>query len=282
MAHGEFPTYWSAARNLGLMPEYRSSPFVTALVLLCLGAIGECAVDRRKALRFLAARREATGFVRFFQEGIDPDLDDTAVVNYVLLSDRFDRWSYRALAHRIAAVERMAGLFPTWIRPTPDARNDVDPCVTANVLRFLGVLDVPAADAWHALRQTVLNPAEGTLYYESPAALLFLTTTLPDDLRARVLQSPELDRLALDLVDRFTADPHRSPIDVAMTLSVASVAGVTVAGRDALCQALLDWQTGCGSWPPWGAFRAFNYWGSPSLTTALALHALFRHRAAGA
>jgi len=282
MAHGEFPTYWSAARNLGFMPEYKSSPFVTALVLLCLAALGEGPVDRRKALRFLASRREATGLVRFFQEGIDPDLDDTALVNYVLLSEGFDRWPYRPLARRVAAFERVDGLFPTWIRPSPDAKNDVDPCVTVNVLRFLGALDVPAGDAWNALRRSLLDPPEGTLYYESPAALLFLTITLPNDLRSRVLQSAELDRLACALVDRVTADPGRSPIDLAMTLSVASVAGVNVAGRDALCQALLDGQTASGSWPSWAAFRAFNYWGSPSLTTALALHALVSHRVAGA
>jgi hypothetical protein len=284
MEHGEFATYWSATRNLGLVPEYKSSPFVTALTLFCLAEAKECPVDRRRSLRFLAGRRDPTGLLRFFEEGIDPDLDDTALVNYVLMVHQFDRWPYRALARRLAAIERRRGLFPTWIRSGLNAPNDVDPCVTANVLRFLGAMQVPADDAWAALRRAVLDAAEGkgTLYYESPAALPFFAATLPIELRRRVLQPEELSHLAHSLVDRFSADCHRSPIDVAMTLSVAAAAGVGVAARDELSRSLLDWQTDGGGWPAWAVFRAFNYWGSPALTTALAIHALLSHRAAGA
>jgi hypothetical protein len=284
MAHGEFPTYWSRTKSLEVAPEYAASPFVTALVLFCLHDVDACAADLRdRALRRLAAWRGRDGLVRFLADGIDPDLDDTALVNYLLLAHRFDRWPYRALAVRLAAIERLDGLYPTWLRPAAGAPNDVDPCVTTNVLRFLHSVVVPADDAWHAVRRAALAAprGEGTLYYESPAALPFFVATLPVGARRRLLSDDELRRVAKELADRFTSRTSRSPVDVAMALSVAARAGVDVASRDELCRALIAWQRSSGEWPAWAAFRAFNYWGSPALTTALAVHALLSHRAAG-
>jgi hypothetical protein len=281
MAHGEFPTYWSETRNLGLVPHYESSPFITALALVALTDVPAPAIDRRQAIRFLASWREPSGAVRFLARGIDPDLDDTALVNYVLLSGRFDRWPYRELALRIAAMERLDGLFPTWIRADPRDGNDVDPCVTANALRFLAAAHIVLDDASQAVRRALTAAgARGTLYYESPAALLYFIATLPPGARGRILSPVELADQARMLADRFIADPDRSPIDVAMILTAASLSGVEIGTRDTLARLLLDWQGGNGAWPSWAAFRAFNYWGSPALTTALAVQALVSHRSA--
>jgi hypothetical protein len=229
-------------------------------------------------VRYLTTWRRPDGTVAFLRQGIDPDLDDTALVNWVTQTRLGGGADHAALARRLADAPREGGLFLTWVRPAA-AGNDVDPCVTANVVRFLAANGVPCAGALGALRAALDDAAfaSGTLYYEAPASLCYLAASLPPALRAELGGPAEWAARAHRVAAARDAGRPDGVVNAAMALTVACVAGLPAAHTAPLAAALLSHQTAAGSWPRHAAFRAFGYWGSSALTTALAIEALSRH-----
>lgn len=271
---GEFTTCYGVDTRLSL-PVRRESPFVTAMVLLAFSRIAGAVTLPfvRRAVRYLASARRADGTVCFLVHGIDPDLDDTALVNWAVQT--YGDGEFADLARRIATMEPKSGLFSTWLRPRKEDPNDVDPCVSANVVRFLARNGITCIDAVGALAVALDDERydHGTLYYESPVALPYLASSLPAYLVNALGDEAAWRRRCDALLARHAAGELNSIADVAMLVSLACALGqgdATMALRDELLGAQLPQ----GGWPPCAVFRAFRYWGSAALTTALAVEAL--------
>lgn len=273
-AGGEFPTYWSKSVDMS-DPTYVESPFISGMIFLALSGLRDsrAAALRRRVVAYLLTRRRADGFFAFLNEGIDCDLDDICLLNWVVQTvDRRDS-HYRALAEKVSRLPRREGLYETWVRGGGDRANDIDPCVSVNVLRFLARNGVECGETLAALRRALRGGeyTRGTLYYESGYALPYLAFTLAPDLRGALLgagRPPWLGRAG-----------GLSVIDKALRLFILSSCREERAECDGLAGELLGSELEGGGWPGWAAFRAFNFWGSPQLTTALVVQALDRYRA---
>lgn len=270
---GELPTFWSPSPDLS-RPTRAESPFITGLALLLAAELPAAGSLRRRGAAYLRGWRRADGLFAFLRDGIDPDLDDTCLLGYVLQREDPSWTGFPALARRVAGLPCRAGLFETWVRPVAGAPNDVDPCVSVNVLRFLHHNGIARGETEDALRRAFHDPASyaGTLYYHPPLSLPWLVLTLAPPLRARLVGN----RFPRALVDRASAAAQgdANATDLALALLVATRAGAHPQVRARLAKRLLEREEGHGCWRGTAFFRAFNYWGSAELTTAVAAHAL--------
>ena len=273
---GEFRSWYSTSASMTL-PIALESPFVTAMVVAALEPLPRRRTVNivRAATSWLATWPRPDGWVCFLREGIDPDVDDTCLVGFVLQRFAESLRPFYQLATEIAAQPRRDGLLLTWRRPTPTASNDVDPCVSANALRFLVQNGVPPRGLGRELGRALLSGryTDGTLYYESPAALAYLASASAET-RYELADSAGWTAEVSRLVARAS-----STNDVAMTLTLLTriadpreTRARSMAAK--LTVRLLSTQEADGGWPAHATFRAFNYWGSPELTTAFALEAL--------
>lgn len=272
---GEFPTYHSPHADMA-HPVYHESPFVTAFVLLALSRI----VDARDTIcdygaTYLQHWRGDDGYVQFLASGIRADLDDTALVNWALQSFGRTSHDYAALAHTLAASPHHRGLYLTW-RDEPGQANDVDPCVTANVLRFVAPNGLDCAVAAAALGRALDDAEyhEGTKYYVSPVAMLYLASTVPGPVRAHIGDAADWCRRYEALLERWARGELATVNDASLLISTAVAVGVVDERIGPIVDQLLGAQESDGRWPAVAAFRAFDFWGSSALTTALAVEAL--------
>lgn len=275
MAWGEFPTYWSECRDMS-GAAYAQSPFVTGMIILALSSIPTvtAAVIRRKGIAYLLSRRRPDGFFSFFDAGMDCDLDDTCLLNWAIQTAHSHRRSYAALAKTVARLPRREGFYETWVRNSPTQGNDIDPCVNVNVIRFLDRNGIRCDQTVRALRRTLLRQrhAHGTLYYESGYALPYLILTLPPKLRDGIAGAS--DRSLLTRPCRGVP----SVLDRAMRLYILSSCGVNPEACAGLADELLALGSKDGEWSSWACFRAFNFWGSTQLNTAIVAQALQRYQ----
>jgi hypothetical protein len=275
-ANGEMPTYWSTSSQMTL-PRYVQSPFITGLVILALRNIQDAPAQEIEdsGLRYLKTKRKEDGFFSFLDDGIDVDLDDTCLLNWLLQQHQSVGRLFQALAERIADLPRRDGLYYTWIRKKCDEGNDLDPCVNINVLRFLAANDLDCGALVQALRRVLFDRTfiNGTLYYMSGFAFPFLLYTLPPKLQKLIIVSRDEEVFIWDSLRKKTI---LSPIDAAMKLFILSSASIARRPDATVVGELLHFEKQRGVWPAWAVFRAFNFWGSAELTTALALQALHR------
>jgi hypothetical protein len=272
---GDFATDWSDRLDLGAAgrPE---SPFLTGLILHALRRLPgrrEVAAILERGTGYLLDVRPPGGLYVFLQ-GIAPDLDDVCLLHLVLQESHPRRFDYARLARRVAATATDAGPFPTWLED--EVRwADIDPVVNLNVVRFLHRNRTPCPRALDWLRGELAawDFIDGTRYYESPFAPLYFAATLPPALRRSLLPAPA--RLWSRLENRLDQrGDDLSVLDVAYLLAALVVLGGPARRVDELTGRLLERQGRAGGWPPWAAFRAYRYWGSATLSTALAVQAL--------
>ena len=267
---GEFPTYWSRSPLMSA-EEYVESPFITGMIVLALAKHPEWHGLRTHALGYLLTKRAPDGLFAFLNSGIRPDLDDTALLNTVLQRYLPLQYDYLSTAERIAREPKVDGAFETWIGP--DGPNPVDPCVSINVVRFLHVNGIRSIETEVFLRDTLMASTfdEPTFYYESGLFPLYFALTLPAPLRQRVLPGWP-SSLSARLLARAAAPC--SCMDDVLLLFCAARASLSLDALATLSARVLHWQRPDGLWPSCAAFRAFNFWGSSALTTALAIEAL--------
>src|SRR6266566_418943 len=191
---GEFPTYWSRTITMD-SPTEVSSPFVTGMIMFALLTVADTERIQERGLEYVRASRRPDGTFAFFATAIDPDLDDTCLLNWLLYPSESSGPFHRALSARIVAMQTHGGLFPTWIREEPGAPNPIDPCVNLNVLRYLDQCGTASPSLVEALRRVFENqPFQPTFYYRSALSFAYLASTLPLPLRRMVAgdrKSPE-------------------------------------------------------------------------------------------
>lgn len=280
---GEFRLAYSTVSSM-THPVYCESPFATAMIVAALEPLHYPEINHmiRSAVYWLATWRRPDGWFTFLRQGIDPDVDDTSLISTILQRHDAAPSEYSDIAMEIASWPRRDGLLVTWRRPAGTTANDVDPCVSANALRLLKQNGLVAHDLERALGHALRDEthANGTLYYESPAALPYLLSVIPDS-RERVADANTWSERVSYLL------AHASSInDLAMTVTLVtrvSSASDPRASRIVaeLVSRLREAQQPDGSWRAHAMFRAFNFWGGPELTTALVIEALACHAAWG-
>jgi hypothetical protein len=264
---------------------------VTGCVLYALRFIDAATVGdiTSAAVRFLIGEMRPPGVWSYWTAAsgkrIEPDLDDTALLSFVLRRHH-PHIALGSNVEAILAARNRDGLFHTWLRP-PDRRNDVDTVVNANVVLHLGERRETGAACDH-LRACVLSGREAGSYwyYVDDSSLHYaISRALWHGVRA-------LDDLRGPLVEKALARQRRDgsfgdELCTAWTLSTLLNAGSD--DRDAISDAvgsLLARQRADGGWASVAAFagpeppgpRTFR-WGSQELTAAACVEALARVRA---
>jgi len=266
--------------------------FTTACVLYALRHAGAGQADdlARAAVRFLIKEMRPPGVWSYWTadsgKRIDPDLDDTALISF-LLRRHHPHVALGTNVEAILSARNETGLFCTWLRG-PDLPNDVDAVVNANVVLYLGERPETEAACAH-LRDCVLSgrEAQSYRYYVDDAALHYaISRAWWHGVRSlAALRDPLVEKA----LGRQRADgSFGDALCTAWTVSTLMNMGADCS--DAIGRALsslLARQSPDGGWPAIAAFAgpeppapATIRWGSQELTTAACVEALARAVAA--
>ena len=312
---GEFSTLTWFGDDIENNSRYDGSLFATTFILYSLAFIADADVAemRNKGLDFLERETLPSGLWRFWTKqspnvkkmpyGIPPDIDDTCCVSFLL---RKYRTAPDNLTLLLSARNRQ-GRFYTWMLPrlsqlrvspgfclkgigeipvqslmwakTEAAPNDVDCCVNANVLFYLGRRPETEAAA-HFVEESV-RIGQGTVadkWYDGiPCFYLLSRAHFVDSSVLRTVKNQIIRALEKRLTD-IGADitPLEAALSVCTFLNFGYDAPVT--GR--LIQLLVETQQSEGEWPAgpfhYGGPSHIRSYGSAELTTAICLEALSR------
>ncbi|WP_158616972.1 prenyltransferase/squalene oxidase repeat-containing protein [Corallococcus exercitus] len=292
LPYGEFPSYKFSTAALDGPGTLDSSPFVTTFVVYALAMTEAPAAPlmMKKGLQFLLSEQRVPGVWRYWTSRngapIDPDLDDTACVSFLL----------RMLAPELAPDNRVLfsrfrtpeGLYKTWFRK-PGARNDVDSVVNANVLLYLGETEETRAASDWLCRIINEDTEAGTYwYYLEPLSLYYAVS------RAYHHGATGLERCREAVLRKTLArqQPDGSfGSALSSGLALCTLLNYGVKDTEAVTRGtafLLRAQQEDGSWareafyigpePP-GPHQV--WWGSEELTTAFCVEALAKGLRAG-
>lgn len=284
LPHGEFPADRYESIELNGEAVFDSSPFTTtfAVCALALAPGPEAAAAVERGVRFLIADRRDPGVWSYWSKrnalNISPDADVTSCVAYVVRRFAPDQ-HLDAIDPILLSNATVRGRFKTWLRQYHD-RNDVSPCVNANVLLYLGDREETRRAAEYLTRLVVQGKAEGSdWYYADPNALYYMIS------RAYREGVGSLAPCVEPVVEQISEGVPETALSEALALCALtnfSRADAPCAVR--LCERLLRTQAQDGGWaaapfyagpePP--APHRF-WWGSRALTTAFALEALARY-----
>lgn len=140
LPYGEFKTYACSNEEMTTDCFFDSSPFVTTFVLYSTSFVDDPKVKgmTEKAISFFLDEMESPGLWRYWtsrnDKSIDPDLDDTSCISYILVRNEVP---FESNLDVFLANKDDQGKFYTWVRD-PDRPNDLDCVVNANVLLYLG------------------------------------------------------------------------------------------------------------------------------------------------
>lgn len=314
---GEIPVFASSDPDMISGCVGDPCVFPTALAAHSLSFCPAASSICDRAHRFLLGEVDRHGLWRHWTRAhphhsiLPPDLDDTGCASAVLSRAGIDFPNNRAL---LLSNRTGRGCFYTWVAPrfrwtgrvhmaitmaqlrrapallaffraTSAKAHDVDACVNANMLFYLG--DFPGRDAVVTHLRAVLRQGQESVcdkWYENPFVVRYLFS------RALVRVAPEAGAL---LCQRTADAAPTNGLEHAL-----SAATLLDWKRDVEhhIRALLALQNGDGSWPRAavyhggrarlrrGGFAARHpdtpHWGSEALTTAFAIEALARWRTA--
>ncbi|MBN1424655.1 hypothetical protein JXA88_08865 [Candidatus Fermentibacteria bacterium] len=288
MKHGEFRTYASPDSTLARIRHFDSSPFVTSFVAYSLSYIADPRVEEMtaRALCFLAEEMDREGTWRYWSslndKAIDPDLDDTACISFLL---RRHRKTVPANHEVFYGNTDSRGRFKTWLRKAGSSTpNDVDCVVNANVLLYLGSnARTQAACAWVNNVIARGTEASSTVYYVHDTAFYYMLSRafLHGANCLGASRDAVLSRLGdMQGHDGAMGDELATGFGICARLNFGVDPDSAMAGAATY---LLRRQRPDGSWPIsafYVARRDGVWWGSEELTTAVCLEALSRYLSA--
>ncbi len=313
---GEFQTFVCSDPEMTCDCVFESATFATAIVLHSLYKADAPDSDAtvQRAVQFLLSELVDPGVWRYSTRltpmQFGPDTDDTALISYVIRAF-VRRFAERGQGHgnnqdiwpvldQLAAVSRQAmlqyrddeGRFVTWMRPKDSPHpNDVDSVVNANALLFLGEDDETAPVVSYL--ESVLDQDEEAAsygYYLHPLALHYALARAAEAGCSRLaLRSADIS----ERVERFRQPDgsygHELETALALAAQVALAPSLGDGSDSKALQAtvnqLLKTQSADGSWAqrayycgPAPPAKTRCWYGSPEITTALALEALVTYR----
>jgi hypothetical protein len=316
---GEIPVYATTDPTLAQRAELDPSIFPTALGAQCLSFCTEAAPIAARAHRFLLAEMDRHGLWRHWTRAhphyrsLPPDLDDTSCASAALTGAGKTIPNNR---HLLLANRARDGRFLTWVVPRPrwtGARHmrlvlrqlrrlptlvmffrltsakagDIDACVNANALHYLGRFEgEEAVVAWlvSVLRQGTERQCDK--WYDNPFVVRYF---LSRALAGVPGVAPEARSL---IVGRSLAEPAGSDMERALA---ACALLDWEEDASALVAKMLAAQRPDGSWRRAALYHGGRTglrgggfaephpdtprWGSEAVTTAFAVEALARWRA---
>lgn len=255
---GSFPLWTGTKRWVPC-----GSLFATSYIMMGAGRFLP-SDNKARAVRYIRSQRRSDGLWEYDPAiRIPPDVDSSAC-SLAALTIHGDGSDLAGGADLLRAFWRPCdGPFRTWkadgawSSPQRD-----DPVVNCNVLFALGLLGSAAtATERSAVINLLEHAAKGSRYYCSPATL------------AHAAHRAGLDQVELPAAATARPDMHD------LMGSLRWLCGMRNTDAE-LEEAVLRAQRPDGSWPivPWvtGAGNPKPYWGSPAITTSLALEALNR------
>ncbi len=289
LPYGEFKIYISPHSNLDEC-SFDSSPAVAAFVLYALRFVDHPKVPEMKckALNFLTEEMEAPSVWRYWSSRnnrwIDPDLDDTCYISFVL-REHHPSILFGLNVPIILSNRNEQGLFSTWIRER-GAKNDVDSVVNANVLFYLGEREETkaACDYLNSLVET--GQEEGSYWYYVDHLSLYYALS-----RAFYTGVSSLRKSRDTIIDKITSrqQPDGSfGNDLQTAYAVCTLLNFQHDDAILLQRAIdhmLSRQMDSGAWAKGAAAIGPEHpeppsvwWGSEELTTAISIEALARYR----
>jgi len=287
LPYGEFRTYSSYKNNMDDCC-FDSSPFVTTFVLYSTGFIDDRRVEvmKEKGLKFFLEEMEEPGIWSFWtsrnNRKIDPDLDDTSCISYLLKKNEISTVNNLELIYKNVNNE---GIFHTWIR-NPDMDNDIDCVVNANVLLYLGENDKTVV-VTEFLNNIIFENKEEEFcwYYTDKLSFYYMFSRT-------YFNGVNSLGISRDIIIKRVLSFQRDDGSFGNVLSTA-FAVCTLLNFDfedngsverALCY-ILNNQRGDGAWERSAFFTGPQppkphsvWWGSEELTTAICIEALARYR----
>lgn len=299
---GFVETVWQGER----LYRFQETVFSTALIadaLAFVPQVAEAQAVRSRGLDFLSDQVGRFGVWKFPAAGdwchpfFPPDADDTACASAAL---RAGGRTVPANEELLLANRDGRGLFYTWftLRPrwsgtahlrlvlpqlrylhrllplftrTCAAVDNVDAVVNANVLFYLGARsDTSAIAPW--LVDILANDGESTCdrWYMNPFIIWYFFS------RALAPHRPDAKPL---IARKLAAAPPETPLEAALAICAASYWGIALEPLPA--SVLISSQRDDGGWPAERFYHGDDtWWGSDTLTTALAVQALACRQAA--
>lgn len=260
------------------------SPFVAAAFCEAASMDWESGRDLHSmATRYLLATMEATETWRFAPGTpalSSRDIDDTAcsIAALKLCGENVGLHCESLFSRQLSE----SGLLRTWIGSGVDSHgrtNEADPIVTANALLALHRLglgstsltcQLEAALASHLRTHGVVTPQ--SLYYDIPAVCSYFIARWTAYSRSQIANDC---RKAIGAAISEMDVRRLSALGLAMLTCTAIRSGVEQVAEESVVR-LLSTQRSDGLWPPAQAFvdPGGGIYGSPELTTALAVEAL--------
>jgi hypothetical protein len=274
MANGEFQTD-SCTDDRMEKCVFDSSPFVTSFVLYSIKGSENKKVKEMssRAIEFLLYEEGNGGVWKYWtkQNGkyIDPDVDDTATISFIL---KKNNESFTGNLQVLESNKNDEGLYLTWIR-RPGEKNDLDCVVNANVLLYTGKND-PSVCSY--INREIKANEPCSQYYPDRMVLYYVVSrayenniTCFEESKKTLIQSV----LALQKDGSFGSD-----MDDALALNTLLNLGYAGSALDSGAETLINDQRADGSWPRAEFYLGGSaYYGSDSLTTALAVEALEKY-----
>ena len=275
LTDGEFPTD-SCTDEAMQNCVYDSSPFVTSFVLYSLKDSDnqKVAEMKDKGLAFLLSEQGTGGVWKYWTKKnsrySDPDVDDTSTISFIL---KHNNVRYTDNTPVLSSNKNKDGIYMTWIRRA-GADNDVDCVVNANVLFYLGKND-PSVCSY--LNRALLSDGPCAIYYPDKMILYYAVTRAYKNNVSCLGENK--DRIIQSTLSSQKADgSFGSDMDTALALNTLMNLDYSGDELDYGLNNLLTTQRADGSWPRAEFYLgAPFYYGSDSLTSALAIEALEKH-----
>lgn len=285
---GEFPIYMSATKSLDGPCKLDNSTTCSALVLYSLSFLPSQSIfDMLTQSRvFLSNEMKSPGVWQYWTSGsitkIDADIDDTALISFVL-RDYHPRIKSGENIQCILANRNDDGLFHTWFRST-GTKNDIDAVVNANVLLYVGQRPETRLVCEYLNRLLAEDCSETAPSYYLDDLFLFYSASRAYFHGANLLASSKESVLNAVVERQQQNGSFGNPLATALAICTAlNFACEDHPILESAWQSLVASQASDGSWPKVAAWAGPEppaphsvYWGSEELTTALCIEALAR------
>ena len=308
LPYGEFKTYISPDKSMDTQCEYISTTYITTFILYSISFIDDLRVKEinNKGIKFLLDEMEPGGIWRFFtvnrslkytagslvkytENGIVPDLDDTACISFCLNVNQTGTVSNQQY---FIDNRDENGLYYTWlmnIHPRCEynnntfymvpSKNDICVGVNSNVLLYLGENSYTSGVCEYINRIISQNELDSNItYFPDKITVYYLISRAYFNGVKSLTRSRDL--ILNDLIKFQNTDGSFG------NNLTTSLAACTLLNFDYFSDSLIQSISNIlASQNPDGSWRkarfcdgGVKYYGSEELTTAICLEALARYR----